>query len=155
MRDSLIKAKEKSETQLSKINTAILVIDNSLQVSISSQNNIEIILPEDLLNMDRENEKESQLRWREQILMLLSKADHFLSTSEIYNSLLPHFPLQLRDKRKSIKTISSSLVALTRDGKIGKVTGDSGQLVFGDSIKHFMPSGKPNKLYLEKKQLQK
>ena len=154
MKSSLIKSRELLAENLLKIDSAIEFIENSVKITFSNSDT-EIVVPENLLEINYENNTNSAIKWKEETLELINFSSGFLSTNAIYLKLKTKYPLELSEKRKSIKTISSTLLALVNEMKIGRVTDDSGVFIFGsiDSDKHFQPNGSPNQLYIEKKQL--
>ena len=152
MIETLNENKNSLSESLSKVNSALGLINN--YIDVSHQNvNTEVLLPENLIEVNFSIRNNSSIKWKDGVLEILRQSDGFLSTNVIYTLLYIKHPIELNDRRKSIKTISSTLLALIKDGKVGRITDESGRFIFGNSKTHFTPNGLPNKHYIEKKQL--
>jgi len=140
-------SKSQLEDQLILINSSLEAIEQTLKLHVF-QKNIEIVLPENLLSIDNINGNIDHIKWRDEILDVVGKSKNFLSAKEIYDKLRIKYPIQLKEERKSIKTISSALVFMVRDGRVGRMKSENKRLVFGDISKHFTANG-TNKFYLQ------
>jgi transposase len=108
-------------------------------------NSSRIFLPEEILKLreSKANEK-SGIEWKKVVYEVVRKSDRFLNGKMIFNKIRVDRPFQISDERYALKCISSALVNLVSDGKVGKFKSGSGLYFFGDTERHFSDSGKPN-----------
>lgn len=150
LKDSFSSNRILLEEKLLKLNSTLKNIDDILNAAGKSDKNLEVILQENLIDYDFKIETTENVRWKKEIFEIILASNYFLSASGIYSELLRKHPIQLTNKRSSIKTISATLISLLRDGKIGRLKEKSGQFIYGEISKHFTRDGKPNLLNLKK-----
>lgn len=146
IRDSLNKNVKELKGEVSLLEDAIIQLNKIL----GKRQGAEIIaLPEEILNLSsNKSNRKVRLEWKKIVYDTIRKSDNFLSTKMIFAKIRVSRPFQLNDERYSIKCISSSLVNLCSEGKVGKIKSESGVYFFGDTMKHFKGNGQPDLSFL-------
>jgi hypothetical protein len=148
--DEILEVKASLQSYVDKVRMEIEIIEGALQLLTKISNNKKInvstiFLPEEILRLNEvKANKKPGIEWKKAVYETIRKSNFFLSSKMIYDRMLVYHPFQLGDKRYSQKCISSALVNLVADGKVGKFKDESGLYFFGDTERHFEATGKPN-----------
>jgi len=135
----------KLQNDLSEVDIKIKRIDNLIAAAKNKDQSAEIIIPQEIFQSETHHEIAfGAIKWKSCILRIIKASNKFLSCNIIYDKLLIEHSMELRDKRVAMKSISSALVNLVSEGKVGKFKDEKGLFHFGDILKHFEKNGRPN-----------
>ncbi len=148
--EDLVAFRAKLKIYLDNLKEEVVTLEGTIteinKISNNKKNNTSrIFLPEEMLKLreSKANEK-SGIEWKKVVYEIVRKSDRFLNSKMIFNKIRVDRPFQISDERYALKCISSALVNLVSDGKVGKFKSGSGLYFFGDTERHFSDIGKPN-----------
>ncbi|GGA89364.1 hypothetical protein [Puia dinghuensis] len=148
--DELRTVKSSIENYLKELRKETHSVENTireLSQILNNKRNLHstIILPEEFLMIKEAiiGDKLS-IEWKKLTYEIVKRSDRFLTSVMIYEKARIYHPHQIKDRRYAIKCISSSLVSLVSEGKIGKFKNETGPYFFGEASKHFRDDGKPD-----------
>ena len=133
-----------------ELEKSLLIVADVLSVSDKNDDKVEILLPESLLNIKEDEVIKEKIKWKEAVYKAITNSNKFLSGQMIFERLKINYPIELHNRRSSMKNISSAISNLVQEGKVGKFKNHVGLYFFGHSIKHFEKNGKPNMNLYEK-----
>jgi hypothetical protein len=144
---SLEKNLQESKKEMNLLEDAI----SELHKIVSKRNGQSIfVLPQEILKLsDSKAKSNSRIEWKKVVYEVVKRSDRFLNGKMIFNKIRVHYPFQVDDERYSKKCISSALVNLVYEGKVGRIKSPSGRYFFGDTGKHFGDDGHANPEYFE------
>ena len=134
--------------------TALAEFNISFQSEIISAHRNEkretvVIFPKNYIPIYQDNSKlNSAFSWKKMIHETMDLHNKFLTANDIFKFGNIRFPIEMSDKRKSIKNISAVLSTIVKEGKISKVKIGIDNYKYGITIKHFDSMGKPMEEYL-------
>ncbi len=146
--NKLIKQIEKDEHELLEKQASLAISKRNINMFLSKHRNEKmsslVILPKDFIPQFQDNSIiHSAFSWKKMITETIELFNKTMSVNEIFQFGNVRYPIEMSDRRKSIKNISAVLCSLIKEGKISKVKIDTENCKYGISIKHFDLRGNP------------
>jgi hypothetical protein len=151
IRDGLQEKEEQLLAHIEKISAAKGSINGMLKEYKGLAHDTIVMIPSvwlENLSPATKNTK-NKFNWKKAALEIITEHDGFLSTESIYKKAKLKYPIELVDRRTSMKNFSSALVYLKNDGKINRHQNRQKEYLYGLSIKHFDIHGKPRPEYMK------
>jgi len=149
----LVRQIEKDERQLIEKQTSFAITKRKINAIINSHRNDKmdtlVVLPKNYIPKYQDNsDLNSAFSWKKMIIQTIELHNKFLTVNDIFKFGNIRFPIEMSERRKSVKNISAVLCQLVKEGKISKVKNKLENCKYGITIKHFDSMGKPMEEFL-------
>lgn len=150
---NLLKQLDKDERELVKRQASYAITKKNINSILKKHQNEKmdtlVVLPLNYIPKYQDNSDiNSAFSWKKMIIQTIELHNRFLTVNDIFKFGNIRYPIEMSEKRKSIKNISAILCKEVREGKISKVKIESDNYKYGITIRHFDSLGKPKEEYL-------